>query len=294
MSDDSLASRALLIPLVTCSPSSTPAHSCLVLSKRQELAVATEPMQERLVLQPGRYSVEVMNLDSGGGSKRTAKVLFTLELPGCAADAWTQEVVSGESVMLHLEVPVLPPPGAPHGGRVSGSPLQRGQGGAPDISSSGETASTCAKIRVLVQWKDDYQLAFAVRLVVRLELPDLDLTRLGTVIAPRIFVLIFLLLLSWRLPIHYSPRTCPVRVLFGQILVRCVCECMSAIADAEGWAATQRVRGQKMLMEVPHTRVRVTRVTLVLRGARRAAQSLAGSLAKKTKRKTTTWNVPSA
>ena len=176
MSDDSLASRALLIPLVTCSPSSTPAHSCLVLSKRQELALATEPMQERLILQPGRYSVEVMNLDSGSGSKRTAKVLFALELPGCSAEAWTKEVVSGESVMLHLEVPVLPPAGAPHGGRVSGSPLQRSQGGAPDTSFSGGAESTCAKVRVMVQWKDDYQLAFAVRLVVRLELPDLDLT----------------------------------------------------------------------------------------------------------------------
>ena len=176
MSDDSLASRALLIPMVTCSPSSTPAYSCLVLSKRQELAVATEPMQERLILQPGRYSVEVMNLDSGG-SKRTAKVLFALELPGCSAEAWTQEVVSGESVMLHIEVPVLPPVGVPNGGRLSGSPLHRGQGEAPDTSCSGADASTCAKIRVMVQWKDDYQLAFSVRLVVRLELPDLDLTR---------------------------------------------------------------------------------------------------------------------
>jgi hypothetical protein len=180
VSDDSLASRALLVPFVTCSPCSVPAHSCLVLSKHQDLAVATEPMQERLLLQPGRYSIEVINLDSGGGSKRTAKVLFALELPGCSPEATTQEVVTGESVVLHLEVPVLARPGAsragvPHAARAAGALQLRGQGVVGDERGAADGA--CAKVRVMVQWKDDYQLAFAVRLVVRLELPDLVLSR---------------------------------------------------------------------------------------------------------------------
>ena len=50
-----------------------------------------------------------------------------------------------------------------------------------------------------------------------------------------------------------------------------VCVFVSSIADAECWAGTQRVRGQKMPMEVQHTRVRVIRVTFVLRVASRAA-----------------------
>ena len=180
VSDDSLASRALLVPFVTCSPCSVPAHSCLVLSKHQDLAVATEPMQERLLLQPGRYSIEVINLDSGGGSKRTAKVLFALELPGCSPEATTQEVVTGESVVLHLEVPVLARPGAsragvPHAARAAGALQLRGQGVVGDERGAADGA--CAKVRVMVQWKDDYQLAFAVRLVVRLELPIGELVR---------------------------------------------------------------------------------------------------------------------
>ena len=187
VSDDSLASRALLVPFVTCSHCSVPAHSCLVLSKHQDLAVATEPMQERLLLQPGRYSVEVINLDCAAGSKRTAKVLFALELPGCSPEATTQEVVTGESVVLRLEVPVLARTGAsragvPHAARAAGAQQHRGQGVVEDASSGADGG--CAKVRVMVQWKDDYQLAFAVRLVVRLELPDLELSRSHSFLAP--------------------------------------------------------------------------------------------------------------
>jgi len=135
-----------------------------------------EPMQERLELGPGRYTIEVANLHDGGGSARVAKVMFALELPDGYDEALTQEASSGESVLLHLEVPeVAPSPGT---GLASAPANVLGAGGGDAaVAASRVAGAVLARLRVMVQWRDDYQLAFAVRLVVRLELPDFERAR---------------------------------------------------------------------------------------------------------------------
>ena len=157
LNDERVTSRALLMPFVACAPSTRPPYSVLVLSKQQELAVVTEPMQERLELEPGRYTLEVSNLDSTSGSNRQAEVLFAIELPGCSPDALTEVVRSGESVVLHLEVP-----------------LSMTSQGEECAGNAGDGVRNVGKVRVMVKWKDDYQLAFSVRISLRVELPDID------------------------------------------------------------------------------------------------------------------------
>lgn len=152
-----LAASAHLMPFVACTPSTRPPYSLLVLSKQHELAVVTEPMQERLELEPGRYTLEITNLESASGSNRQAAVFFAIELPGCSPEALEAEASSGESVVLHLEVPTSM---ASHGEERA--------------CKEGEVVEVVGKVRVIVKWKDDYQLAFSVRLSLRVELPDFE------------------------------------------------------------------------------------------------------------------------
>jgi hypothetical protein len=181
-----LTSRALVMPFVTGTGGA--AHSRLVLCRRQELAVVTEPLQQHLLLAPGRYTVEVTNLDTAtGGTPRVADVLFKVQLPACQPDALKCVACSGEAVVLHLEVleHVEPPtspalPSARIAARQPGIAAAMAKGGGEiceEVRSKGrieasQAATNLGKVHVLVTWKDDYQLAFAVELAVRVELPD--------------------------------------------------------------------------------------------------------------------------
>ena len=143
-----LAANALFIPFVACASCTRPPHSCLVLNRRQELAVVTEPLQERLTLGPGRYTLEVVNLDTGSGSTRVARILFAVELPGCVAEAFTELAGSGESVVLHLDVPA---PSGKDGSSIPGA-------SAASEAAAGPKNSNMASVRVMVSWRDDYQV----------------------------------------------------------------------------------------------------------------------------------------
>jgi len=125
------------------------------------------------VLEPGRYTVEVTNLDAPTGSTRQATVLFAVELPGCSPEALTEVAGSGESVVLHLEVSAAARGRQDEARPADGvEPARRGESEAAAAGADG--AKNVGKVRVMVQWRDDYQLAFSVRLNVRVELPDFE------------------------------------------------------------------------------------------------------------------------
>jgi len=77
-------------------------------------------------------------------------------------------------VLLRLEVPHVVQPSAhlqptPHSAACAPGGGRGGEGGG-EWEGRHE-----GKVRVMVQWRDDYQLAFAVELQVRMELPDFEL-----------------------------------------------------------------------------------------------------------------------